>query len=148
MQKPLVSMLCQKGSVQSLAVDRSGHYMVTSGSEGCVNVWDVRTYKQLYSYRTSRPASSIDISQSGLIAMGFGSHVQTWKDMFTTEQELPYVVHELSGPVVRVSVARLYLVNWLSKDHCSAGCVFLSFPRCAWNLAFKGFFEHRCSRIR
>jgi U3 small nucleolar RNA-associated protein 7 len=100
--EPLVSILVQKGPVQALAVDPTGNYMVTSGSEGAINIWDLRTYKQLYNYRTGLPATTVDISQKGIVALGFGSHVQTWKDMFSSQQDLPYLVHQKPGSVVRV----------------------------------------------
>ena len=50
--------------------------MATSGLDGQLKIWDIRTYKHLNSYFTPTPASALDISQSGLLGVGFGSHVQ------------------------------------------------------------------------
>lgn len=50
--------------------------MATSGLDGQMKIWDVRTYKQLQAYHTPTPASSLAISQRGLLAVGHGPHVQ------------------------------------------------------------------------
>lgn len=50
--------------------------MATSALDTQLKIWDIRTYKQLQAYRMIRPASSIDISQRGLLAAGCGPHVQ------------------------------------------------------------------------
>lgn len=51
-------------------------YMATSGLDGQMKIWDVRTYKQLQAYYTPTPASCLAISQQGLLAVGHGPHVQ------------------------------------------------------------------------
>lgn len=71
--QPLVRMLCHKSSVLGLAVHREGNYMVTSGNEGLLKVWDLRTYKKVYDYWTPKSASSIDVSQRGLLAVSNGN---------------------------------------------------------------------------
>ena len=53
--QPAVKMLCHKGAVAALAVDRSGRYMATSGRDGTLKLWDVRTYRRCTS--TTRRAS-------------------------------------------------------------------------------------------
>ncbi len=72
----VVQMLCHKAPVQALAIAPNGHQMVTSGLDGKVRVWDMRTYKELHSYFTVRPAETIDISQTGMLALGYGPHIQ------------------------------------------------------------------------
>lgn len=74
--------------------------MVTSGLDGQMKVWDIRTYKQLSSYFTPSPAASITVSQRGLIAMGCGSSVKIWKDAFTKKQKEPYMTHSFPGASV------------------------------------------------
>lgn len=80
MNEPLVKMFCHYGPVRAIAIDRPGRVMVTSGADGQMKVWDLRTYRQLQSYYTTSPATSLDISQRGLLACGFSSHIQVWKD--------------------------------------------------------------------
>jgi len=101
MPQPVATILTHRAPLLALAVDPAGHMLATSGLDGQVKVWDVRTYKELHSYFTVRPAQSIDISQSGMMALGFGPHVQVWKDAFKEKQNAPYMVKQLPGQVVR-----------------------------------------------
>lgn len=71
-----VSMQCHLGSVLAVAVDSSGKYMATAGADKRVHVWDLRnSYKQLHTYGGYPGVTSLDISQKGLLAAGFGSKV-------------------------------------------------------------------------
>ncbi|XP_073242728.1 WD repeat-containing protein 46-like [Porites lutea] len=90
---PLVKMLCHRGPVQAIAVDNRGLYMATSGLDGQMKIWDVRTYKQLQAYYTPTPASCLAISQKGMLAVGFGPNIQIWRDAFTVKQKSPYMSH-------------------------------------------------------
>ena len=66
MHEPLVKMLCHKGALAALCVDRGGRYMATSGIDGQLKLWDVRTYRPLHSHvgwwkglvRRHRPTST------------------------------------------------------------------------------------------
>ena len=93
---PLVKMLCHRGQVKGVAVDNSGKYMVTSGADGQVKVWDLRTYKPVHAYYSAQPSDHIQISQRGLLAVGWGSTVQIWKDALQTKQNSPYMKHQFS----------------------------------------------------
>jgi U3 small nucleolar RNA-associated protein 7 len=90
---PLVKMLCHKGNVLDLAVDLSGRHMVTSGMDGLLKVWDMRNYKEMHSYYTPRPASSVDISQKGMLAASFNSTVNIWKDIRKEQTDGSYMSH-------------------------------------------------------
>lgn len=68
-------MLCHKGPVQSLAVDPTGRYMATAGLDGKLKIWDIRKYEPLQEYYSPRPATSLSISQRGLLGVGWTSHV-------------------------------------------------------------------------
>ena len=76
----LAKMLCHRGPVQALAVDSQGRQMVTAGADGHMKVWDIRMFKRIHTYSTQRPATTVDISQRGMIAVGSGPHVHVWKD--------------------------------------------------------------------
>jgi U3 small nucleolar RNA-associated protein 7 len=98
MGKAVVKVLCHSGKVTSLCVDKTGHYLTTAGADNKLKIWDVRTYKELYSYNTPKPASSIDISQRGILGVGCGEVVQMWKDVFTSRQTNgPYMIHRVKG---------------------------------------------------
>lgn len=47
-----------------------------TGLDSQVKVWDVRTYKPLHAYFAYRPATSLDISQRGLLMVGYGRKAQ------------------------------------------------------------------------
>ncbi|CAB3980828.1 probable U3 small nucleolar RNA-associated 7 [Paramuricea clavata] len=100
-KEPLVKMLCHRGPVKAIAIDQGGWYMATSALDTQLKIWDIRTYKQLQAYRTVRPASSLAISQRGLLAAGCGPHVQVWKDAFRTKQTAPYMNNLFPGCAVR-----------------------------------------------
>ena len=95
--KPLVRMLCHQGAVTSVCVDYTGRYMVTTGMDSKMNVWDLRTYKLFSSYYTPTPASSLDISQKGLVSVGMRSGVHIWKDVFVQKQKRQYMREHYIG---------------------------------------------------
>jgi len=101
MTTPLVKMLCHRGPVNSLAVDQSGRYLVTVGTDKQMKVWDVRTFKLLHAYFCSAPAKSVEISQRGLVGISWGSRVQVWKDALQTKASAPYMNHQQSSGHIR-----------------------------------------------
>ena len=60
----------------SIAVDSVGQKMATAGVDGDVRIWDIRNFKPIHTYFSHAPASNLEISQQGLLAVGFGSRVQ------------------------------------------------------------------------
>jgi len=96
----LVKLLCHKGSpVTSLAMDRSGRYMVTGGGDSKVKVWDLRMYKEVHSYNTYGGAPTcVDISQTGILGIGHGCHTTFWRpEALRVKMKEPYMKHQLSG---------------------------------------------------
>ncbi|KAH8706382.1 WD40-repeat-containing domain protein [Ilyonectria robusta] len=81
-QEPHVKLLAHKGPVRSLAMDREGRYMVSTGQDQKMAVWDIRMFKEVNSYYTRQPASSVAISDSGLTAIGWGTQTTIWKGLF------------------------------------------------------------------
>jgi WD40 repeat protein len=57
---------------------QGGHTLVTAGLDSFVNVWDLRTYKQLHSFRSRESTAAIDISARGMLCMGEGHTVSVW----------------------------------------------------------------------
>lgn len=47
-----------------------------AGVDGQIKVWDIRTYQPLHAYFANTPATQLDISQRGLLAVGQGRRVQ------------------------------------------------------------------------
>lgn len=81
---PLVKIQANAGPVRSIGIDRSGHYMLCGGQDLRLKLWDIRAMKEVHSYTTRQPASSISISDRGLAAVGTGTGVTIWKDLFTS----------------------------------------------------------------
>lgn len=106
LHEPVAKMLCHKGAVSALAIDRGGRHMVTAGRDGVVKVWDVRTYRSLHSYRTPRPASAVDISDRGLLAVAHGPAVQVFADGLARRASRAYVAHKLPGCAAEAVRAR------------------------------------------
>ncbi|KAI8916747.1 NUC141 domain-containing protein [Powellomyces hirtus] len=97
---PLVKMLCHKGPVQAVAVDRGGIHMATTGLDGQMKLWDLRTYKCLHAYYTKTPASTLAISHQGLLGVGYGPNISIWKDAFREKQKEPYMSHLCAGNTI------------------------------------------------
>jgi U3 small nucleolar RNA-associated protein 7 len=90
-------MLTNKGPVRAVSVDRGGYYMATAGADSRMNIFDIRTFKEVHSYFTPTPASTLAISDTGVLGVGWGGHVTLWKDALKTKQNSPYMTHHQQG---------------------------------------------------
>ncbi|ODV79192.1 component of small subunit processosome [Suhomyces tanzawaensis NRRL Y-17324] len=97
MSTPLAKLLSARGPIRDLAVDREGKYMAVSGSDKTIKLWDLRKMQIMDTYYSPTPASSLDFSDTGLLSVGWGSHVTVWKDIFKTKQKDPYMNHLIPG---------------------------------------------------
>ena len=96
----LVKMLCHKGApIHSLAVDKSGRYMVTGGADSQVKIFDLRMYKETHSYFTRGGVpTSMDISQRGVLGIAHGANTTFWSpDALRYKVKDPYMSHGLGG---------------------------------------------------
>lgn len=100
MPTPLVKIQAARGPIRDLAIDRESKYMVVGGLDKTVKLWDLRMFKEIDQYYSPTPVQSVDISDSGLVATGWNTHVTVWKDMFKTKQNSPYMNHLLPGDKV------------------------------------------------
>uniref|UniRef100_A0A4W6D847 WD repeat-containing protein 46 n=1 Tax=Lates calcarifer TaxID=8187 RepID=A0A4W6D847_LATCA len=98
-KEALVKMLCHQGGVRSVAVDKTGTYMVTSGMDKKVKVYDIRTFKPLKSYFLPAGASCLSLSHRGLLSAATGDIVQVYKDVWSTPVTKPYMAHRVRGTV-------------------------------------------------
>ncbi|KAJ8605036.1 hypothetical protein MRB53_041581 [Persea americana] len=83
----LVKLLPHRGPVRSLAVDREGRYMVSTGQDMKMAVWDVRMFKEVHSYYLRQAGSLVAISDRGLAAVGWGTQLSIWKNLFDKAKE-------------------------------------------------------------
>jgi U3 small nucleolar RNA-associated protein 7 len=93
----LVKIQATRGPVNGISIDRSGHYMAVAGGDKTLKIYDVRTYKELYSYQTPTPASSVEFSDTGLLSVAWNTHVTVWKDSYKSYQKEPYMSHLVPG---------------------------------------------------
>lgn len=83
---PLVKMLPHRGPVRDIAIDREGRYMVSTGQDQQMAVWDIRMFKKLHNYQLPRPGVCVDISDRGLVSVGWGTTVEIWRGLFDKAQ--------------------------------------------------------------
>jgi len=83
----LVKLLPHRGPVRSLAMDREGRYMVSTGQDLKMAVWDVRMFKEVNAYHLRQPGTSVSISDRGLAAVGWGTQVSIWQGLFDKNKE-------------------------------------------------------------
>ncbi|KAI1188462.1 WD40-repeat-containing domain protein [Nemania serpens] len=98
---PLVKLLAHRGPVRAMSIDRGsvakGRYMVSTGQDCKMSVWDIRQFRMVNEYFTRQPASSVAISDRGVTAVGWGTHTTMWQGLFTkhaveqTKVQSPYL---------------------------------------------------------
>ncbi|KAL3064481.1 hypothetical protein OYC64_000695 [Pagothenia borchgrevinki] len=98
-KEALVKMLCHQGAVRSVAVDKTGTYMVTSGMDKKLKVYDIRAFKPLKSYFLPAGASCLSLSQRGLLSAATGDIVQVYRDVWSTPVTKPYMAHRVQRTV-------------------------------------------------
>ncbi|KAH7116837.1 WD40-repeat-containing domain protein [Dendryphion nanum] len=87
-ETPLAKLLPHHGPVRSLAVDRSGRYMVSTAQDRRMSVWDIRMFKEVHSHHLKIPGSTLSISDRNLTAVGWGTNVSIYNsDIFTRASE-------------------------------------------------------------
>ncbi|KAI9717037.1 MAG: hypothetical protein M1812_004972 [Candelaria pacifica] len=87
---PLAKLLAHRGPVRSLAIAREGRYMVSTGQDLRMAVWDLRMFKEVNNYFLRQPGSSVAISDRGLTAVAWGTQLSVWQGLFdkaSLEQE-------------------------------------------------------------
>lgn len=103
MTTPLVKIQACNGPVRSLAINRDGRYMTVLGADKTLKIWDIRKFEELDSYRTPTQGNTVDISDTGLVSVGWGPHVTVWKDCFKSHQNDPYMSHLIPGSQVQTT---------------------------------------------
>ncbi|KAK2961399.1 putative U3 small nucleolar RNA-associated protein 7 [Blattamonas nauphoetae] len=111
----LVSMKCHYGAVSDASVGYVSDgmtgvypYLVTTGIDGLMKVWDLRMYEtvQTYNLYSRGNGTCIDVSQKGMIAVGGGRNgdkVLIYKDAITQHKSNPHLTHQLDAISSRVS---------------------------------------------
>eukprot|EP00746_Dinoflagellata_sp_MGD_P140221 gnl/MRDRNA2_/MRDRNA2_73507_c0_seq2.p1 gnl/MRDRNA2_/MRDRNA2_73507_c0~~gnl/MRDRNA2_/MRDRNA2_73507_c0_seq2.p1 ORF type:complete len:596 (-),score=127.19 gnl/MRDRNA2_/MRDRNA2_73507_c0_seq2:30-1817(-) len=113
--QPVVKMLCHHGHVTALGVHKN--HMATCGSDGKWKVYDIRKLEPMHTFSYhGAPPSDLDLSMTGLVSVGFGSHLQIWKDAFiAAKPKMPYMTQEYPGSQVSCTRFRPF------EDVCTIG---------------------------
>lgn len=98
----VIKILAHPNTISSVSVDPNGFNLVTCGNDSKMRVWDLRTYKQIYEYFNPLPATYTTISQKGLLAVSYGSIVETWKDYYKEKQKEPYMKHHFKNNQTKI----------------------------------------------
>ncbi|XP_035671090.1 WD repeat-containing protein 46-like [Branchiostoma floridae] len=98
-KEPLAKLLSHVTAVRSIAVDKTGTYMATSGQDRYMKVFDIRALKPLQVYRMSAGAGQLAFSQTGLVAAALGNVVEVYKDCCSNVAEKPYLTHRLRNNI-------------------------------------------------
>ena len=103
---PLAKILAHQGPVRALSVDREGRYIVTTGQESRMAVWDIRMFREVNQYNLHRPSASVAISDRDLTAIGWGTQTTIWRGLFSkarsdqTKVQSPYLQSGGDGNIV------------------------------------------------
>ncbi|CAA9997748.1 unnamed protein product [Nesidiocoris tenuis] len=100
-KKSLVSMLCHKAPVETLAIDSAGKYMATTSVNQELRVWDIRMLDgPLGKYRLRGNPVDTSFSQRGCVALAFNNVVEVYKQWnLGSYKKGAYIVHETLGNV-------------------------------------------------
>lgn len=105
--KPLLKLLAHNARVIDLAFTLDGRHLVTAGEDRQFKVFDVRnTCRELFAYYTEKQSRSIDISQTGVLAVSCRNMVVFWKDFQTEKQKRPYLRHDLTDNAATINHLR------------------------------------------
>jgi U3 small nucleolar RNA-associated protein 7 len=89
---PLLQLKGHRGPITDIAFHDSGRFFVTLGGDHKMKVWDCRTMRALEEFAVTYTFDTVDVSSSGLVALGGGTNIQIWKDMFTAAKpSAPYL---------------------------------------------------------
>ena len=78
--KSVVKILAHNGAVRGIQTDIRGRYLITTGSDELLKIWDIRKYKELYSYWVPSQPKTLALSQTNLLAVSFMDQLMVWKD--------------------------------------------------------------------
>jgi hypothetical protein len=60
-------------------------------------VWDIRMLKPMHAYFSHNTVTRLDISQRGVLAVGYGRKVHLWQGALREKAQSPYMTHNLAA---------------------------------------------------
>ena len=106
--KPLARLLCHRGAVDAVACGFDGTYLATGGVDGCVKVWDCRTFRAVTEMQLKgRAPVSLAFSQTGMLAVTTSRSVEIYENASKKLKAFaPYLSHKLDGTQATNSIFR------------------------------------------
>jgi U3 small nucleolar RNA-associated protein 7 len=86
---PLVKLLPHHGPVRSMAVDKSGTYMVSTSQDRRMSVWDIRMFKEIHTHHLRLPGQTLSISDRNLVSVGHGTQASIYNASIFTSAATP-----------------------------------------------------------
>ncbi|CAK85691.1 unnamed protein product (macronuclear) [Paramecium tetraurelia] len=83
--------------LMSMTFSRDGNHLITTGSEGTIKVWDLRTQK--LQSQVAVNATNIALSDKGILAAGRGTDVVMWKNCLIGDLKTPYLRYKASSMI-------------------------------------------------
>lgn len=89
---PLIQLKAHKGSIGDICFHPNGRFFITLGGDHKMSVWDMRTLRPLEEYAITYTFNTLDISSSGMVALGGGTNIQIWRGLFSASKpSAPYM---------------------------------------------------------
>lgn len=86
---PLLQLKGHQGAIEDICFHSNGRFFLTLGGDHKLKVWDMRTLRTLDTYAVTYTFQTMDISTSGLVALGGGTNIQIWRGLFSSSQPKP-----------------------------------------------------------
>ncbi|KAH3667988.1 hypothetical protein OGAPHI_001742 [Ogataea philodendri] len=102
MPTPLAKIMACRGPVRDIAINRDGRHMVVAGADKTLKLWDIRNFKEIDSYYTPTQANTVDISDKGLVSVGWGPHITIW-NFLKQRQNSPYMNHMIPSSQIQTT---------------------------------------------
>lgn len=83
---PLLQLKGHNGAINDICFHENGRFFLTLGGDHKLKVWDLRTLRALEEYAVTYTFQTMDISSSGLVALGGGTNIQIWKGLFSSQK--------------------------------------------------------------
>uniref|UniRef100_A0A1I8N4Q7 BING4 C-terminal domain-containing protein n=1 Tax=Musca domestica TaxID=7370 RepID=A0A1I8N4Q7_MUSDO len=92
-REPLAKLLCHPTPLSALTVDHKGQHLITAGLDRKVKVWDIRSLNgPLAKYKLRLPASQVEVSQKGVLAICQGNYCELYHNLIMGESaSRPYL---------------------------------------------------------
>ena len=105
-------------------------------------------FKEVHAYFSATPAAALDISQRGMLAVGYGARVQIWRDGLAVKAAAPYLNHTCCGGGIAVGSLKFCPYDdVLAVGHSEGVTSMLARPRYSLLVRPALWFSHPFGRL-